>query len=66
MPMLMIVCPRTGKYVPTGIAMDLVSFQNSSFSGNSIQCPHCGEHHVWGSEEVRFIEEQAPARPDSG
>lgn len=52
---LMITCPKTGKYVRCGIHMDEASFAASSFEGNQVLCPHCGETHVWGSKEARLI-----------
>ena len=57
---LMITCPKTGKYVRVGISMDQASFASSSFEGNSVLCPHCGETHVWGSADARLI---TPAEP---
>ena len=53
---LMIVCPKTGKYVRVGIDMDPAAFASSSFEGNRVRCPHCGETHVWGSKDARLIE----------
>jgi hypothetical protein len=44
---VMIRCPTTAKNVPTGIAMDEQSFKTASMSGNSLQCPACGEMHTW-------------------
>lgn len=57
----MIVCPKTGKYVFTGIAMDRVSFEGVQMSGNSVTCPECGQVHVWDKKDVHWIEEQARA-----
>lgn len=55
MPELMITCPKTGKYVRTGIAMDPSTFASTFFENNQVSCPHCGEMHVWGSKDARLI-----------
>lgn len=56
MPDLMIKCPKTGKYLSTGMTMDQTAFANAYFEGNSVgTCPHCGESHVWGSKDARLI-----------
>lgn len=52
MPMVMIKCPKTGKDVPTGIAMDKKSFDTSQMSGNRLRCPHCGDTHVWNKSDA--------------
>ena len=52
MPVLMIKCPKTGKEVPTGVAMDQMSFRTAKLSNNSVGCPHCGGSHVWGKKDV--------------
>lgn len=57
MGMLMMKCPRTSKYFALGISIDAESFKTSHFEGNQSQCPHCGEMHTWGMEEVRLLEE---------
>lgn len=52
MPMVMIKCPKTGKDVPTGIAMDRTSFESSDMSDNKLRCPHCGETHAWNKKDA--------------
>ena len=61
MGMLMIKCPSTGKYVPTGIVMDRSSFETCRLENNAVHCPECSEVHTWGSADARLIEEM-PAR----
>lgn len=56
MGMVMIKCPKTGKPLPTGIAMDKKSFESSSMSNNSVGCPHCGESHVWNKRDAWVAE----------
>ncbi|MGH6890181.1 MAG: hypothetical protein ACREHF_13470 [Rhizomicrobium sp.] len=52
MPMVMIKCPKTGKEVPTGIAMDKKSFESSEMANNKLHCPHCKEMHVWNKADA--------------
>jgi endogenous inhibitor of DNA gyrase (YacG/DUF329 family) len=47
MGQVVIKCPKTGKSVPTGMAMDKRAFEGSTLSNNAIGCPHCGQTHVW-------------------
>lgn len=50
---VMIKCPSTGKFVPTGMVMDAVSYQGSSMSDNSFApCPECGRAHRWSDTET--------------
>jgi hypothetical protein len=60
---LMILCPRTGKYLPVGIIVDAGSFESMTFIDNLVTCPHCGETHVWGSKEARLIERHDEVEP---
>jgi len=55
MPMVKIKCPKTGRDVPTGIVMDLETFQSVTFTNNSVSCPYCGEAHVWSKPDA-FLE----------
>jgi hypothetical protein len=56
---LMIRCPKTGKAVPTGIAMDPASYVSVSLENNVTRCPHCGEGHRWSKEQVFWETESA-------
>jgi len=56
---LMILCPKTGKSLPTGIAMDPATFASSGMEDNRSSCPHCGEFHVW-SKENTFWKSESP------
>jgi hypothetical protein len=50
---VMIKCPKTGNFVPTGIVMDAISYQGSSMSNNSFApCPECGRAHRWSDTET--------------
>ena len=50
--MVIITCPVTRRPVPTGIAMDAVSFQSSTLMNNSVSCPHCGGMHTWSKHNA--------------
>lgn len=45
-------CPASNKFFPTGLAMDVVSFNSSTMADNQSRCPHCGRMHRWGDSEV--------------
>jgi hypothetical protein len=49
---LMILCPKTGRAIPTGIAMDPASFASCGMQDNASSCPHCGQSHPWSKEHV--------------
>lgn len=52
MAIIMIKCPKTGKDISTGMAMDKASFQSSSLSQNITSCPHCGNQHTWDKKDA--------------
>jgi hypothetical protein len=56
---LMIRCPKTGKAVPTGIAMDPASYVSADLESNVTRCPYCGEGHRWSKEQVFWETESA-------
>ncbi|MFC2067307.1 hypothetical protein ACFLUO_09755 [Chloroflexota bacterium] len=61
MARVMIVCPRTGKAVETGISMVKESFEHSTFKDNIIgNCPACTGRHVWSKEDA-FLEDEPSA-----
>jgi len=53
----MIRCPRTGRAIPTGIAIDPASFASSGMVNNSTLCPACGEAHLWSKENTFWASE---------
>lgn len=58
----MIVCPKTGKRIPTGVVFgDRETFERQSvvLKQNTVQCPECGVPHAW-SKEGATLEEMAP------
>lgn len=55
MAQVVIKCPRTGKWVPTGIDMDAASFAGANMSGNSFgPCPACGASHTWDKKDAKL------------
>lgn len=49
---IVIKCPNTGKPVPTGVDMDKKGFESAQLSGNSFQCPACGNMHTWDKKDA--------------
>lgn len=45
-------CPETDKFFPTGVACDPSSFSTATFENNSSQCSYCGKMHRWGDSEI--------------
>lgn len=59
MGMVMIMCPKTGRPVPTGFGMDKESFKNPTvvLSQNSFgPCPACGGMHTWDKKDGWVME----------
>jgi hypothetical protein len=54
MPRVMIKCPNTNKFVPTGFALDKASFENPSYilGNNTVRCPACGKDHTWSKADA--------------
>lgn len=59
MARVMIQCPRTGRAVFTGIAMNAASFESSTLLRNTLRCPACGEDHTWDKKDAH-LEGQEP------
>lgn len=58
MGQVLIKCPKTGKPLPTGFAMDQVSFDSSTLTNNTVgPCPHCGENHTWSKSDAWLVDE---------
>jgi uncharacterized C2H2 Zn-finger protein len=62
--MLMIRCPNTGKLFSTGMDMDRSIFQNATFTGNSVKCPHCAQVHAWSKGDVIFSDDDKTDQND--
>ena len=52
----MIICPKTGKAVPSGFTFgDLTSFDSATLVNNYVQCASCGEMHLVDNSTVRVF-----------
>jgi hypothetical protein len=47
MALLLIQCPRTGRYISTGIETNPDSFDLRPDEPKTIPCPFCRKEHVW-------------------
>ena len=53
MPTILIKCPKTGLSLSTQMGVDSQKdFDSSTFAGNSVNCPHCGQVHVWSKKDA--------------
>ncbi len=60
MGMVSIVCPNTGKVVPTGVIMTEAEFSRAILGGNDLRCPACGRIHSWSKADARLVSEPDP------
>ena len=59
MSMLMIKCPETGRWVPTGYsAADQKDFETKEYPVNKFLCRECGWSHTWTRTDVLLLEAQ--------
>lgn len=47
MARVMIECPQTGRMVYTGLNLSWNTFEIYKIGESCIECPYCGEVHVW-------------------
>jgi hypothetical protein len=45
--MLVIRCSKTGQEIQTGIVVDIHTFEGLPAGASQLQCPACGNRHVW-------------------
>ena len=58
MARVMIICPRTGKAVETGLAMTKESFEHSTLKDKILgNCPVCAGRHIWSKEDALLEDE---------
>jgi predicted RNA-binding Zn-ribbon protein involved in translation (DUF1610 family) len=50
----MITCPKTGLQISTGIATGENTNLVTHYLKNRVDCPRCGEAHIWSGEEAFF------------
>jgi len=62
---VMIRCPKTGSDVNTGVQLvrrddaDVLSLDDLEIHETIMNCPACGEQHVWGRSEAFLAGEPA-------
>jgi len=62
---IMIKCPKTGKLVYTGFAMDAQTFEMLPIEDQDpIQCPACREMHRWKKRDAIIERESSPLPSD--
>lgn len=49
---VLIKCPETNSFVPTGVTMSSGAYQSGEMSDNQSSCSSCGGTHVWGEVET--------------
>ena len=52
MPLVLIRCPKTGRYVSTGINAEPAYFNSPLSTRRRIDCPYCGKEHAWGHRDA--------------
>ena len=59
---IMILCPRTGVHVSTGIETDKMGYALMQDGHFTMHCWRCGGDHQWSKRWARFVAEDT-ARP---
>jgi hypothetical protein len=49
---VMVVCPNTGKEIPTGIVALKIMFETQDYINMKVTCPECGEVHTWSKKDT--------------
>ena len=49
---IMINCPITGRPINTGMAMDAAIFGTAILTHNDVECPYCGDMHIWDKKDA--------------
>jgi hypothetical protein len=54
--MLVIRCAQTGQEVPTGLIVDIHTFAGVPAGTSELQCPACGETHLWSIADATLAQ----------
>lgn len=54
---VLIRCPTTEAYVPTGVSMDFATFFETDIGARELLCPDCGKLHRWARQDA-WLKEQ--------
>jgi hypothetical protein len=57
--MVVIVCPKTGQEVPTGVVTDIESFADLPKGKSEFQCAVCGDVHEWSATDAMLAQSSA-------
>lgn len=60
MGIVTVLCPDTGKEVPTGLVMEPDVFALAKFGPRAFVCDACGEAHVWEKQDGTVHLDGAP------
>lgn len=62
---LMIICPETHQWIPTGISMDDATFKDptSRLGQHATSCPQCHSVHRWSKTDATLEPEPPGPRP---
>ena len=52
---IMILCPRTGEQVPTGIETDRMGYALMQDGRFTMHCWRCGGDHQWSKRWAKFV-----------
>jgi hypothetical protein len=50
--MVVIICPKTGQEVPTGIVTDIQTFVGLPKGETQLDCSVCGDVHTWRARDA--------------
>jgi endogenous inhibitor of DNA gyrase (YacG/DUF329 family) len=53
----MITCPETGKPLYTGARFNWQTFDSTRIGERTVDCPYCGEEHVWRRADADLDED---------
>ena len=57
--LVVIVCPKTGQEVPTGVVTDIESFADLPRGKSQFQCAVCGDIHEWSATDAMLAQSSA-------
>jgi hypothetical protein len=52
---IVIACPTTNRPVDTGLSMSIKEFEAADLSRIELECPDCGETHVWSKQDSVIV-----------
>ena len=65
MATVMIRCPRTGSAVSTQIDTEAAVFERLPTVETRLQCPACGEEHIWTASDAWLSDNPLVPQPPS-